>query len=59
MDMKMEEQPSSAVNYAIPFEPEIIHEPEHSNEPTYCICSQVSFGEMIGMVLPLLWLMDG
>jgi hypothetical protein len=49
MELKTEDLDS--VNYAIPLEPELIQEPEHSNEPTYCICSQVSFGEMIGMAL--------
>lgn len=55
MDMKIEEQ-MPAVNYVLPIESEIIHEPEQSNEPTYCICSQVSFGEMIGMVSSFLHL---
>ena len=42
-----EKEASSAAPAHVPM-PDLTSQPLDPNEPTYCLCQQVSFGEMIG-----------
>jgi hypothetical protein len=47
---KNQDQPAkdTSVGLLLPVPQEVLDMPVDPNEPTYCICQQVSYGEMIG-----------
>lgn len=43
-----EEAPAEAAGHVTPHPSDVLDMPVDPNEPTYCLCHQVSYGEMIG-----------
>lgn len=43
-----EEPKTEATGHTTPHPSDVLDMPVDPNEPTYCVCQQVSYGEMIG-----------
>lgn len=46
--METEEVSTDAPGHGTPHPSDVLDMPVDPNEPTYCLCHQVSYGEMIG-----------